>query len=174
MKSEKILLVLRVLAWIALVGYAVNLGSQIISFAVSFVNPVASEQIPGVAQNLSDLQQDNFPHYVSAMSFVIALSAMFVHLWYTVITLLSKLNIKSPFTFEVSTKLENIAYSLFTIWVVSFIGENYVDWIAKGIDKPLSIIEDGNEFLFTAGIVYIISQIFKRGIELQQEQELTI
>lgn len=173
-KTEKVLSVLRVLAWMAMIGYAVNLGSQVICFGVSFTNPAASKQIPGIDQNLLKLLQYNFRFYVFAMSFVIALSAMFVYLWYVVITLLSKLNIKSPFTFEVSKKLEKIAYWLFAIWLVGFIGENYVDWLSKSMGEQLNIIKVANEFLFTAGIVYIISQIFKHGIEIQEETNLTI
>jgi hypothetical protein len=30
------------------------------------------------------------------------------------------------------------------------------------------------EFLFLAGIVFVIAQIFKRGIEIQTENELTV
>ncbi|HKR04447.1 MAG TPA: DUF2975 domain-containing protein [Bacteroidia bacterium] len=173
-KTEKILSVLHVLAWVAMIGYAVNFGSQLISFVVSFANPAASKKIPGVAQNLLFLQQDNFWFYVCVMSFVMALSAMFVQLWYIVITLLSKLNIKSPFTIEVSKKLEKIAYLLFTIWVVGFIGEHYVDWLSKRLGEQLNIIKVANEFLFISGIVYIISQIFRRGIEIQEENQQTI
>ena len=173
-KTEKILTVLRVLAWMGVIGYAVNLGSQVICVVVSFANPAASKQIPGVAHNLLNLQQYNFRFYALAMAFVIALSAMFVYLWYQVSTLLSKLNIKSPFTIEVSKKLEKIAWWLFAIWVVAFIGESYADWLSKNMGEQLNIIKVENEFLFTAGIVYIISQIFRHGIEMQEENQQTV
>ena len=173
-KTENILMVLRVLAWIAMIGYAVKLGSQVISIVVSLINPDASRQIPGIANNLSALLDYNFRIYVLAMSIVIAISAMFVYVWYTVIALLSRLNIKSPFTIEVSKKLERIAYLLFDIWIVGFIGENYVDWLAKKIGEQIDIISVGNEFLFFAGIVYVISQIFRHGIEIQEENQQTI
>jgi len=173
-KTEKILTVLHILAWIAMIGYAINCGSQVITFVVSLINPDTTKQIPGVVQNLFNLHQSDNTHYVSAMSFVIALSAMSVNLWYLVITLLSKLNINSPFTIDVTRKLEKIAYCLLAIWVVGTIGENYVDWVSKRIGEQLDIISAGNEFLFIAGIVYIISQIFRRGIEIQEEINQTI
>ncbi len=173
-RTEKILAVLRVLAWMGLIGYAVNLGSQLICFVVSFTNPVASKQIPGVAQDLVNLLHYNLRFYVWAMAFVIALSAMFVCLWFQVMTLLSKLNIRNPFTSQVSKKLEKIAWWLFAIWIVGFIGECYADWLSKRMGERLSIISIQDEFLFTAGIVYIISQIFKHGIEIQEENLQTI
>lgn len=173
-KTEKILIVLHVLSWVAMVGYAVNLGSQVISFGVSFMNPVASKKIYGVTQNLLSLRQYNLQYYMGVMSFVITLSGMYVMLWYQVILLLSKLNIQNPFTIQVSEKLEQIAHLLLSIWIVGFIGENYVEWVSKRMGEQIDIINAPNEFLFTAGIVYIISQVFKRGIEIQEENQQTI
>jgi hypothetical protein len=173
-KTEKILSVLLILAWMGMIGYAINFGSQVICFIVSFTNPAASKKIPGISQNLLNLLQYNFLFYELAMCFAITLSAMFVYLWYQVTMLLSNLNIKSPFTFEVSKKLEKIGYWLFAIWIVGFIGENFINWLSKDMGEQLQIITIGNEFVFTAGIVYIISQIFKRGIEIQEENEQTI
>ena len=172
-KTEKILWVLRILAWIAMIGYTINLVSQIICLVISFKNPEAAKQIPGVV-NLLSLLLHNFRYYVIAMAFVIILSAMSVYLWHLVITLLSKLNLKSPFTIQVSQKLEKIAYWLFAIWVVHFIGKKYVDWISQSVGEQQDIITIGNEFLFIAGIVYIISQIFRHGIEMQEENQQTI
>jgi len=173
-KTEKILIVLQVLAWMGVAGYAINFGSQLISFVVSVVYPGASKQIPGVEQNVEGLLNYGSRYYLYAMSFVIVVSAMYVSLWYQVATLLSKLNINSPFTIQVAKKIETIAWQLFSIWLVGFIGGNYIDWLAKKMGQPLNILSVGNEILFTAGIVYIISQIFKHGIEIQEENLQTI
>ena len=173
-KTRTVLIVLRVLAWLGVFGIALNLGSQVISFIVSFTNPVASKQIPGIPQNLFNLLKYDFRSYAYAMSFVIALSAMFLYVWYQVTMLLTNLNIKNPFTAQVSRKLEGIAYGLLAIWGVGFIGEQYVAWLSKRMGDPLNIITVKGEFLFIAGIVYIISQIFKYGIELQEENQQTI
>ena len=173
-KTEKILSVLRVLAWLGVFGYAIDFGSQVICFVVSFKNPAAAKQIPDIAQNLSNLMNYNFSFYVFAMIFVMALSAMFIYLWYQVAELLSKLSVESPFTIQVAQKLNKIAYWLVAIWVVSVIGKIYTGWLSKHIGGQLNLITIGNEFLFTAGIVFIVSQIFRRGIEIQEENQQTI
>jgi hypothetical protein len=108
------------------------------------------------------------------MSFIIALSVMYLNLWYTVVKLLSKLNLKSPFTYDVSKLLSSIAYGLISIWLVGFIGKNYTDWVSKAYGSSINVISHTNEFLFAAGIVFIISQIFKHGIEIQEENLQTI
>ena len=173
-KTERILIAMRVIAYIAMIGYSINCGSQAISLAVSLINPAASKQIPGITQNLSSLYQNDLVHYVISVSFVILLSAMYVYLWIMVIALLSKLNIDNPFTVEVSNKLERIAYLLFAVWIISFVGEDYIRWLSKEMGEKLDIIKSSNELLFTSGIVYIISQIFKRGVEIQEENQQTI
>jgi hypothetical protein len=174
MKTENVLSALRVFAWIGMIGSAINCGSQIISFGVSCVNSVAARQIPGVEQDLSTLLEYDFRLYLGAMSFVIALSVMYVYLWYALIRLLSKINLENPFTLEVAKQLNTIGVSLFSIWVVGFIGSKMVEHVSKRMGEPLAIIDVANEMLFTAGIVYLVSQIFKHGVELQQEQDLTI
>ena len=123
---------------------------------------------------LLSLYHYDLMHYVISVSFVILLSAMYVYLWIMVIALLSKLNINSSFTVEVSKKLERVAYLLFAIWIINFTGDDYVLMAVKRDGEKLDIIKSSNELLFTSGIVYIISQIFKRGVEIQEENQQTI
>ena len=81
---------------------------------------------------------------------------------------------KNPFTVTISAKIQKISYLLFELWVVSFIGNNYIKFIGK--ESGIDLVNHFNqgEYFFMAGIVYIISQIFKRGVELQEENELTV
>jgi hypothetical protein len=173
-RTERILVVLKVIAYLAMIGFAFNCGSQIISLVVSFYNPAASKQILGVPQSLSGLQQYNQVYFAIAMCIIIVLSAMFVYLWILIIQLLSKLNLSSPFTMEVSRKLERIAILLLVIWLFSFTGEDYARWLTKDMGEQLSLVKVENAYLFTSGIVYIISQIFRHGVELQEENQQTI
>ncbi len=173
-KTANILMVLRILAWLGVLGYAVNLGSQLISVGVSFFNPIAAKKLPGISQNLMPLIELNRNYYIGIMTLVITISAMYLKLWYVIVTLLSKLNIQTPFTKEVSKLLEEIAYWFLAIWIISFIGDNYTDWLSKRLGEDLSVISVSSQLLFSAGIVYVISQIFKHGIEMQEENQQTV
>ena len=109
------------------------------------------------------------------MCLIIAASALKAIVWFVVFGLLVKLKIQTPFSMEVQKKLEGIAYLLFSVWLVSNVfWKIYVYYLSKdtGIQLPTSYI--GDEYIFIAGIVYIISQVFKRGIEIQSENELTV
>jgi magnesium-transporting ATPase (P-type) len=173
-KTETILVAMRVIAWIAVVGYAVNFGAQVISFVVSLYNPVAAGDMPGVDKDLEPILRSNPQTYYYTMSFVLILSGLAFSIGLQVVSLLSKLNIRSPFTFDVTRKLEKLAYALLSVWVIALIGRIYTEWFSKRFGETLEVIDPHEGFLFAAGIVYITSQLFKRGIEIQEENLQTI
>ncbi len=173
-KTEKILAVLKVFSYLALIGFAIECGSQIISLIVSFINPDLAKEFYRVNPVIFNLRQNSNWFFVVAMVVVIVLAALKVGVWYRVIQLLSKLKFQTPFTRDVAARLEKIAFQLFAIWIVGVLGKIFFDWQAKITGESLDNIIPSSGFLFIAGIVYIISQIFRRGIEIQEENQLTI
>jgi Protein of unknown function (DUF2975) len=173
-KTTKVLMVLKVLAWLALVGYVFQCGGQIISFGLSLFNHDAPKNIYGSSLSLHDMYQHNQQYFIYIMSFVIALSAMHSYVWYRVAGLLTKLNLQDPFSRRVARALEEIGIQLLGIWIVSVIAQQSVAWMAKDTGIHVGSLHAVHEYLFIAGIVYIISQVFKRGIEIQEENELTV
>lgn len=75
---------------------------------------------------------------------------------------------------EVAKRLEKVAWLLILVWLVSVFSKGYLGWVSKMTGEALGNVSDGGEFLLVAGIVYVISQIFKRGIEIQEENQLTV
>ena len=69
------------------------------------------------------------------------------------------------------TRLSNI---LIAIWVTALLYNIFGGYINKTTDKELLQIIDADNFLFMAGLVFIITQVFKRGMEIQSENELTV
>ncbi|RYY11044.1 MAG: DUF2975 domain-containing protein, partial [Chitinophagaceae bacterium] len=49
----------------------------------------------------------------------------------------------------------------------------YTSWLLKKTGQLYGSLLSG-EFIFMVGLVYIISKIFKRGVEIQTENDLTI
>jgi hypothetical protein len=106
---------------------------------------------------------------------MIAVSALKAFIWYVVFELLSKLKLQTPFSIAVEKKLERIAYLLLAVWIVSSIfWKTYMHYLSQATGIQLPANNTGDEYLFMAGIIYIISQVFKRGIEIQEENELTV
>ncbi|HEV8082376.1 MAG TPA: DUF2975 domain-containing protein [Chitinophagaceae bacterium] len=173
-KTENILMVLKVLALLAGIGFSIQCGSQILSLVAGFINSDWSKHVYDVNQDLFSIREHNTWYYVYAMSLIIAVSALNALIWYLVFHLLLKLRLTTPFSIEVEKKLERISYLLFAVWCISIIGKGYIRWLSKSTGIHLSGISIGDEYLFIAGIIYIISQVFKRGIEIQEENQLTV
>lgn len=174
-KTETILMVSKYLALLGAIWYSILCGSQLTTLVASFINPDWAKRTYEVDLNLFSIREHSISFYVYAMCLTIAISALKAFIWYVVFELLSKLKLQTPFSMEVEKKLERIAYLLLGVWIVSSIfWKLYIYYLsgATGIKLPANNI--GDEYLFMAGIIYIISQVFKRGIEIQEENDLTV
>jgi hypothetical protein len=174
-KTETILTVSKYLALLGGIANSILWGSQLLTLTSSFINPAWAKRTYQVDLNLFSIRDQSIGFYVCAMILTIAVSVLKALFWYKVFELLSELKLQSPFSREVVNKLERMAYILFCVWIVSSIfWKTYTFYLtnATGIQLPIRNTDD--EYLFMAGIIYIISQIFKRGIELQEENQLTV
>jgi hypothetical protein len=171
-RTEQILMVLKIVSWVALIGYLIEAGSMIFSYAQSTVNPEAAKNLyKGL--NLYQLRQYNFWHYTLTVSFMVSISILKSSVWSLVVKTLSKIKLANPFTIDVAQKLEQISYVLFGTWLVGMLSHAHSRWLEKLTGEDFGGWVSG-EFVFMAGLVFIISQIFKRGIEIQSENELTV
>lgn len=171
-RTEQILMVMHVLAWIAFIGLCIKTGAILVSYGISVVYPGAAKNLYNQL-NLDSLRNFSFLYYSLTVTLMVAYLGLKAKLIYLVIKSLSKVNLANPFTYDMTRLLEQISYVLAGIWVIAIISNAYTSWLMKragSFDAELS----SGEFLFMAGLVFIISQIFKRGVELQSENDLTI
>ncbi len=174
-KTEIILIVLKYLALIAGIGFSIECGSQIFSFAGSFINPAWAEKVYQAEPFWFRIREHGSWYYIVLMSMIIAISALKAWIWYLIFDLLLKLQLESPFSLFVTKKLETISYMLLGVWVMmNLIGKSFAHYLMEGtgMELPGNFIND--EYFFIAGIVFILSQIIKRGIEMQEENQLTV
>lgn len=111
------------------------------------------------------------------MSLLIFISGLQAYLFYLATRLFEKINLEKPFSEIVSKLILKISYVIFEIGILAIITTNYSERLhKKGIVLPdiNEFVNSSSEYIFFAGIVYIIAQIFKRGIELQNENDLTV
>ena len=174
-KTETILTISKYLALLGGVGYSILWGSQLTTLVASFINPAWAKRTYEVDLNLFSIREHSTAYYVYAMCLTIAVSVLKAVIWWVVFDLLSKLKLQTPFSIEVEKKLERIAYLLLGVWIVSSIfWKIYIYYLSKDTGVQLAPNMSGDEYLFLAGIIYIISQVFKRGIEIQDENQLTV
>lgn len=174
-RTEKILAVLKILALLGAIKYSIDCGSQLTSFVASFINPGWASRTYHVNLDIFNIRKFSTTFYAFGMCLTIAAAALKATIWYVIFDLLLKLKLQTPFSMEVQGKLERIAFLMLGVWVIcNFIWKIYTYYLMQDTGIQLPAISNGDEYFFMAGIIYIISQVFKRGIEIQSENDLTI
>lgn len=171
-KTETILVVMNVIAWITFIGLLIEAGAILLTYGVSAANPKAAANLYR-GLDFQSLRQYDFWHYTGVISLKAAILIVEAYAAYLVIKVLSTIRLANPFTMDVAKKLENIAYTLVLAWVAVLLYNGQLKWLSKEVadleNKRLS-----PDFIVYAGLVFIISQVFKRGVEIQTENELTV
>ena len=176
-KTHELLIVMKVLTWLVFLGLCIKTGALIISFFVSeFINPLASKNLY-LGFDLSNLKQFSNGHYSAMVLLIIVLSALKALMFYHVIKFFLRLNLMNPFSPDVAFLIKKISYVAFAIGTLSMIAIQYSRWLSKNgvlFTGLMEFIDSGAAFLFFSGIIFIISLVFKKGIEIQTENELTV
>lgn len=177
MKAEKTLPLLQVISWIIYIGICIKTGTIIISYLISiFSNPQAAADLE-LGLNLSSLLEFKPIYYHLMLSLVIGIWMLKASIMYQVILVFKKLKLVQPFTQEIYAHIYKMSQLALATGLLSYGAFMYYRWLWK-LDVELSNLQEylsgRTEFLFMAAILYVISQVFKRGIEIQSESDLTI
>lgn len=82
-----------------------------------------------------------------------------------------------PFNNFVTRKILQLSYYTFSIGILSYIANQTAKNLSHHgyeVDKLNQFWVDSHAFILMAAIIYVIAQIFKRGVEIQSENELTV
>lgn len=177
--AKQTLNVLLILSWIIFVGLSIEASGFIVNAIFSIVRPdVVSRLYRQV--DLSALLKYDHGHFF-VMTFIMGIVAvMKAWLFYEIIKIIQSrdLNISQPFSKKVRRFIFCLSYAAFLISLFSWYGVKYAGWlIEQGVGMPDTQqlrLGGADVWLFMAVVLFIIAQIFKRGIELQSENELTI
>ena len=166
----------KVIVWIIFIGLCIEAGSLLINFIFTIFSP---ENVGDLYNkiDLSKLYGRNRYEFYGLFSFILAVAIMKAHLFYTVIELSYKLNLSKPFNESAYKKIRDISYYTFSIGIISHIGRELARNLSHKQDD-FDILNgywaDSQAYIFMAAVIYIIALIFKKGLELQTDSELTI
>lgn len=177
-KSTHIVLtILHVICWIIFIGCCIQTGTLLYCFLASFfINPAAASNLYN-GLDLSALKAADPVYYGIMASCLVILCALRALLFYFVIKVFLKINFIHPFSEAIGSWIRNMASVALLIGLLAAVMTNQVDKLKNdGIalsDLP-NYLQWGVEYLLFAGLLFAISLVFKKGIELQSENELTI
>lgn len=167
---------LYVIAWIIFVGLSIEAGGLIVNFVFHLYNP---EMIQNLYQKLDliKMYQNNRLGFFSIYSFILIISVLKAVLFYTVINLMHKMSLEKPFSVFVAKQISQLSYYTLSIGLLSYIARQFVKNLEHHgfvSDNLNQFWADSDAFVLMGAVIYIIAQIFKRGVELQEENDLTV
>ncbi len=178
--TTQILKILYVLSWIIFIGVCIEAGGIIFnSFYDLVLNPVGAKYF------WQQIDLSSLYRYDRGYFFVVTLIMSIVAvtracIFYLIIKILhdKKLNMAQPFNEDVKRFIFKLSYMALLIGIFSWWGVKYAEWLAtQGVKMPdIQYLRLGGAdvWLFMSVTLFVIAQIFKRGIEIQTENELTI
>ena len=168
--------VLHIIAWIIFVGLSIEAGGLIVNFFFSIFKP---EMVSRLYQklDLSQMQDRSTTAFYSMYSFMIMLAVLKALLFYKLVELKWKLDLNNPFTTSVAKHITNLSYFTFAIGIIGYMARQTADQLMhRGykVEVLHQFWPDSQAFILMAAVIYTIATIFSRGVELQNENDLTV
>lgn len=171
-RTAQILKIMRILAWVAFVGLAVEAGAVLVSYGISLINPEGAKNLYR-GLDLYEISQFSFRNYTIIVSFYVAIMALKSYVALLVAQALSYAHLKNPFRMQVVHLLERISFVLLGIWFIALLNNSHIRWVLHRTGEMAGTWAS-DESIFMAGLVFVLTQVFKRGVEIQTENELTV
>jgi Ni/Fe-hydrogenase subunit HybB-like protein len=167
---------LYIVAWVIFVGLAIEAGALIVNFFFSLYNPAFVHQLYQKL-DLSEMYNESKLAFFGIYSFIIFISILKACLFYILIRLMHKMDLSKPFNTFVAKQMKQISYYTLSIGLFSYIGRELVkNLMHHGFvtDQLNQFWTDGQAFILMGAVIYIIAIIFKKGVDLQTENDLTV
>ena len=163
-------------SWIIFVVLCIEAVALVVNLVFSLFDP---EMLKNLYEKLDLSQMYNLNKwaYFGMYSFILTISVLKAYLFYVVIVLLMKLDLEKPFSSSASGQITKISYVTLSIGIISYIArQTAMGLMHHGFDTaPLGKFwADSKAFILMAAVVYVIATIFKRGVQLQDENDLTV
>ena len=168
--------VVKIVSWIIFVGLCVEAGALIVNFIFSLFKP---EVLHNLYQklDLSKMYDRNSQTFYNMYSFIMIIAILKAILFYVVIRLVTKIDLTKPFDSFVAKQISLLSYYSFSIGILSYIAKESTRNLADSgydINRLDEFWADSQAFILMAAVIYVIAIIFSRGVELQNENDLTV
>lgn len=167
---------LYVVAWLIFVGLSIEAGGLIVNFFFSLYNP---EFVQNLYQklDLTEMYKDSRLVFFGVYGFVLSISILKACLFYIVIRLMHTIDLSKPFNAFVARQISQISYYTLSIGLLSYIARQ----LAKNLmhhgfatGNLNQFWADSQAFILMGAVIYIIATIFKKGVDIQNEIDLTV
>ena len=179
-RTNLVLKILYVLSWIIFVGVCIEAGGSIFSSFYTMVINSYNARTFWEGNDLSALYNYDPGHFLAETSYISIAGVLKAIMFYLVIQIQhdKKMNLAQPFNNEIRRFILKVSYLAFGIALFTWWGVKYTKWlVSQGVPMPdtQNLRLGGADVWLLMGVtLFVIAQIFKRGIEIQSENELTV
>ncbi len=174
--KQPILMLITVIIWSIFIGFCIQAGSLLFTQAYSFVKPtVAQDLYEGL--NLYSLRTQNTWFYGGLVTLILSIAILKAQLFYIMIRIFLKIDLVHPFSKEIAKQISRLSYIAFEIGIFIFFTNSSTSWLIKRgfeVDGVQSYLSGAFEYFLLSALIFAIAQVFKRGVEIQAENELTV
>jgi hypothetical protein len=167
---------LHIVAWIIFVGLCVEAGGLIVNFIFSCYNPAFVKNLYQKL-DLSDMYNRSPWAFFGMYSFILLIAMLKSYLFYVLIILMMKLDLSKPFSNFCVRQISRISHITLYIGLFSYVANQSAKNLQHHgylIDNLSEFWVDSEAFLLMAAVVYVIAAVFKKGVEIQNENDLTV
>ena len=167
---------LYIVAWLIFVGLCIEAGGLIVNFFFSLYKP---EFVQNLYQklDLTEMYKDSRLSFFGIYSFILTISILKACLFYIVIRLMHKMNLSKPFNTFIARQISHLSYYTLSIGLLSYVARQLTkNLMHHGFvtDSLNQFWADSQAFILMGAIIYIIATIFKKGVGIQDENDLTV
>lgn len=167
---------LHIVVWVIFVGLCIEAGGLIVNFVFSIYKP---EFVKNLYQKLDLIEMYNRSKWAffGMYSFILVVALLKAYLFYIVAMLMHKIDLSKPFNSFVSEQIKKISYCTFSIGILNYIARQTAKNLQHhgyAIDNLNQFWADSQAFILMAAVIYVIATIFKKGVEIQNENDLTV
>lgn len=167
---------LYIIAWLIFIGLSIEVGGLAVNFFFSLFKP---EFVQNLYQklDLSEMYKYSKMAFLGIYSFILLISILKAVLFYIVIRLMHKMDLTKPFNTFVSNQILQISYYTISIGLLSYVAKQVAKSLMHyGFDTNNlnQFWADSQAFIVMGAVIYIIATIFKKGVDIQNENDLTV
>ncbi|MEO8934650.1 MAG: DUF2975 domain-containing protein [Xanthomarina sp.] len=179
-KTNNILKTLHIVSWMLFIGVCIEAGGFIFNaFSTLLIDPIHANKF-WLNVDLSELYQNNQSQFITVIFLMIVVAFLRAVMFYMIVKLFNnkKLHLSKPFNEDIQHFILNIAYLALAIGLFSFCATLFTQKLVhEGISIPdlqYLRLAGADVWLFMGIALLIIAYFFKKAIELQNENDLTV
>ncbi len=167
---------LQIVSWVIFVGLCIEAGALVVNFFFSLYKPEFLQNLYQKLDLMEMHEQSEWAFY-SVYSFILSIAILKAYLFYIVISLMHKMELSKPFSTYVSKQILQLSYYTLTIGIMSLLAKQFFKNLMHhgfATETLNQFLTDGQAFILMGAVIYIIATIFKKGVDIQNENDLTV